>query len=163
MATPYFDESDIPGVLRALEKVCSTRAPKVMVTADTVFTIVGGPIVILELVSECITANDTTASTMKWVADGTLGSATDVSAATATLASAAAGTFIVTQMLSTGTAGAIYANGVGITRAATTANHIIIPAGILSYTIAVGSTTGTWKHYLRYRPLAGNVFVSAAF
>jgi hypothetical protein len=35
-----------------------------------------------------------------------------------------------------------------------------VPAGIITTTIAIGSTTGTWTHNLRYKPLARGVTVS---
>ena len=28
------------------------------------------------------------------------------------------------------------------------------PAGIITTVVGVGSTTGTWRHFLRYRPLS---------
>jgi hypothetical protein len=40
---------------------------------------------------------------------------------------------------------------------------MIVPAGIIEMTIAVGSTTGTWRHYLRYRPMARGIVVTALF
>ena len=41
-------------------------------------------------------------------------------------------------------------------------NTILVNAGVLELVIAVGSTTGTWKHFLRYAPLGEDVYVSAA-
>jgi phage portal protein BeeE len=51
------------------------KAAATMVNAQTVFTIANGPIEILDILSECITANDTTASTMQWQSNPTVGSA----------------------------------------------------------------------------------------
>jgi hypothetical protein len=38
---------------------------------------------------------------------------------------------------------------------------MVVPAGIIETVIAVGSTTGTWRHYLRYRPMARGTLVTA--
>lgn len=130
-----------------------------MVNGTDIFTISGGPIEILQLGALCITANDATASTLQYRADGTDGSATTITGASATLANAAAGTVVAAVPGTLATAAAIYANGVGI--GATV--PIIVPAGILEVVIGVGSTTGTWRHFIRYRPLTSGVTVSAAF
>lgn len=144
------------------EKVVKSTAA-VMVTGTTIFTIAGGPIIIQDLVSVCVTANDATASTLQWSADGTDGAATTFTAASASLANAAAGTFAVCLFTATSTAAVLYTNGVGITRP-TSGQYggMIVPAGIVTTTIAVGSTTGTWSHHLRYRPMARGVTVTAS-
>jgi len=128
---------------------------KVMVNADTVFTIGGGPIQILELLSVCVTANDATASTMQWQSVPTVGTATTITGATATLASATAGTSVLVQPTALSTAPVIVtdANG-GLHLGLVAQNHIIVKDGTLKVVIGVGSTTGTWKHYLRYKPLS---------
>jgi hypothetical protein len=134
------------------------RAPAVMVNGDDIFTITGGPIQIISLGAICITANGATASTLQYRADGTDGSATTISGASASLANAAAGTIAVTVPGTLATAPAVYANGVGIAGTV----GIIVPAGIIEIVIGVGSTTGTWKHFMRYRPLVTGVQVNAA-
>lgn len=135
----------------------------VMVDGLDVFTVSGGPIVAIELISVCVTANNGTASTLQWRADGTDGSATTFTGASASLASLAAGNFVVTQFTAVTTAPAIYTHGVGITRPTSTAHGMTIPAGIIEMVIGVGSTTGTWSHHLRYRPMAPGVTVTALF
>lgn len=127
----------------------------VLVNGTTIFTIVGGPIIIEELLAICITANDATASTLQFSADGTDGAATTISGASATLASKTAGTIVATVPGTLATAPAIYANGVGIAGTV----GIIVPAGIITTVVGVGSTTGTWKFVMRYRPLAAGVQV----
>lgn len=130
--------------------------PKVIVNGDTLFTIAGGPIQILQIASVCVTANNATASTLQYSADGTDGAATTISGASATLANAAAGTIVAAVPGTLATAPAVYANGVGIGGTV----PIIVPAGIITAVVGVGSTTGTWKHVITYRPLAPNVTVS---
>src|SRR5882762_3650440 len=66
----------------------------VMVNATTIFTIAGGPILLTQLISECVTANNATASTLQWSLTPTGLSAQTFSAATASLASAAVGTLV---------------------------------------------------------------------
>lgn len=121
----------------------------VMVNGTTIWTVSGGPIQIISIGAVCVTANDATASTLQYSADGTDGAATTITGASATLASAAAGTIVVSVPGTLATAPAIYANGVGIAGTV----GIIVPAGIITTVIGVGSTTGTWKQFIRYRPL----------
>lgn len=132
----------------------------VMVNADTIFTIAGGPIEIMELVSECITLNDATASTLQYSADPTVGAATTISGASASLANAAAGSGVVLNQTALATAPDLIDPLVGLT--GVNAKGIVVGAGIITVVIGVGSTTGTWRHHLRYRPLRRGVTVTAA-
>jgi hypothetical protein len=154
--SPYTDGWDLA------EKSVATGAA-VMVNGTDVFNISGGPIVALELVSVCVTANGAVASTLQWQADGTDGSTATFTGASGSLLSLAAGNLVVTQFTATTTAPAIYTNGVGITRPTSTAHGMTIPAGIIEMVIGTGSTTGTWSHHLRYRPLARGIVVTALF
>ncbi len=124
-----------------------------------IFTIAGGPILIYQIGSLCITANGATASTFQYQADGTDGAATTISGASASLANATAGTIVTAVPGTLATAAAVYANGVGLG----TNLPIIVPAGIVEVVVGVGSTTGTWRHFLRYAPLTTGVTVTAAF
>jgi hypothetical protein len=153
--SPWLDEQS--------ERSVSTAAAAVMVNGTDVFRVEGGPIVILDLVSVCVTANNGTASTLQWQADGTDGSATTFTGASASLASVAAGTIVATLFTATTTAPSVYTAGVGISRAATTACGMIVPAGIIEYVIGTGSTTGTWRHFMRYRALGRGINVTPLF
>ena len=130
-------------------------ATAVMVNGNTIFTISGGPLIILDLVSVCVTANDATASTLQYSSTPTVGSAKTISAASASLASATAGTTVRLNPTSLATAPDIVtaANG-GVQIGANVGNNIIVKDGTITVVIGVGSTTGTWKHYLRYKPLS---------
>lgn len=147
-------------------KVAITVLPTTLVTGTTIFTVTGGPIKITDLVSYCITSCDTTAATLQWSADGTVGAATTFSAASASLASFAAGgiiynnfTTINTAPIITGTAGVALA---GTTTS--TGGAIYVPAGIITTTIGSGPTTGTFLHYMRWVPMGGpEVTVTPAF
>ena len=144
----------LPYMWEAQSKVIVTSAA-VMVNGATVFTITGGPIVIEELLSVCVTANDGTASTMQWQSAPTVGSAATISGASASLASATAGSTVrlAPTALTTAPVIATAANG-GLHLGTNVANRIVVKDGTLKLVIAVGSTTGTWKHYLRWTPLA---------
>lgn len=142
------------------EQAVETSAA-VMVNGLALFNIAGDPIEIIDLLSICQTANDGTASTLQYQSAGTLGATTQtISGASAVLTSAAIGTSVIMQGTALSTAPTVNANGAGI-RA--TADAIIVPAGSIKAVIGTGSTTGTWKHYLRYRPLGPNAVVTAAF
>ena len=140
-----------------VEKVVSTTGA-VMSNALTVFTVAGGPIELRTLISFSSTINDATASTLQYSADPTVGAATALSGVSASLANQAAGSYInITGTL---------ANAPVITATATAisqAGGILIAPGIITLVVAVGSTTGLWKHSLRYVPLDRGVTVTAAF
>lgn len=144
----------------SLEKSAVT-ATAVMANGNTLFTIVGGPVIVVAIQSVCITANDTTASTLQYQSNPTVGSAKTISAASASLASATAGTTVTLNQTSLATAPDIVtaANG-GVAIGANVANRMILEAGTITVVIGVGSTTGTWKHYFRYIPLDSNTYVS---
>jgi|GEM_PF-1735618 len=134
-------------------------ATAVMTNGDTIFTIAGGPIEIMELVSECITLNDATASTLQYSADPTVGAATTFSGASGSLANAAAGSGVVLNQTALATAPDLVDPLVCLS--GVNARGIIVGAGIITIVIGVGTTTGTWKHFLRYRPLGRGVTVTA--
>lgn len=144
-----------------LRRDVSTTTAAVMVTGTTIFTITGGPIFISELISLCVTTCDGTASTLQWSADGTVGAATTFTGASASLAAFAAGGMVVCNFTATSTAPDLITAGVGLASVKT--RGIIVPAGILTTTIGVGSTTGTFNHYMAFTPLGPNTVVTAAF
>lgn len=39
----------------------------------------------------------------------------------------------------------------------------MLPTGTIKTVIAVGSTTGTWKHYIKYEPMSSSSLVTAGF
>ena len=135
-----------------------TNTTATLVNGTTLFTIAGGPIEILSLVARCVTTNDGTASTLQWSADPTDGVAVTISAASASLASVAAGGMVVFQGTSLATAPLVSASGANV--AQTVTNGVVVGAGIITSVIGVGSTTGTWQMHMRYRPLARGVTVS---
>ena len=135
-----------------------TNTTATLVNGTTLFTIAGGPIEILSLVARCATTNDGTASTLQWSADPPDGVAVTISAASASLASVAAGGMVTFQGTTLATAPLVSASGANIAQAVT--NGVVVGAGIITSVVGVGSTTGTWQHHLRYRPLSRGVTVS---
>lgn len=127
-----------------------------LVNGTTIWTVSGGPIQIISIGCVCVTANGATASTLQYSADGTDGSATTITGASASLANAAAGTIVVSVPGTLATAPAVYANGVGIAGTV----GIIVPAGIITTVVGVGSTTGTWRQFIRYRPLTPDSIIN---
>lgn len=148
-------------IYSAVMEKAAASGTAVMVNGDTVFTIANGPIIILDLISECISANNGTASTMQWNSAPTVGSAATISGASASLASATAGTTVrlAPTALSTAPVIATAAAG-GVQLGTNVGNYITVQPGLLKLVIGVGSTTGTWKHYIRYRPFSTNVTVT---
>lgn len=143
------------------ERTVATGAA-LLVTGTTVFTIAGGPIHIFGLLSICMVGADATAATLQWSADGTVGAATTFTAASASRASQLAGDMIICNFTALSTAPDLVTAGVGL--GPVLARGIIVPAGIITTTVGSGpTTTGTYKHYIRFKPLAPGVTVTAAF
>jgi len=132
------------------------KSAAVMVDNDDIFTVAGGPIEILALVSGCSTGNNATASTLQYEADPTNGAAVTISGASASLANAVAGATVTLQGTTLATAALLNASGSNVGQSA----GIIVSPGVISLRIGVGSTTGTWTHFLRYRPLDAGVTVT---
>ncbi len=139
----------------------ASGATAVMVDGDTLFTIAGGPIRIIGLQSVCIAANNTVASTLQYQSAPTVGTASAISGASASLASATAGSTVTLNGTALTTApDLVAASAGGVSLGANVANHIIVQAGTIKAVIGVGSTTGTWRHYISYVPLAPGVTVA---
>ena len=141
------------------EKSVVTTTAAIMSNALTVFTVANGPIEMKTWVSVCITGNDATASTFQIAVDPTVGAASTITGASATLANAIPGTIINVVGNALATAPVITPTGAAISQIF----PILIPTGIIYLTIGVGSTTGTWQHYIRYMPLARGSTVTPAF
>jgi hypothetical protein len=143
------------------EKSIQTDTARTLITGTTIFRVVGGPIIITQLVSYCITACDGTAATLQWSADGDVGAAATFTGASGSLASFAAGGIIncnfvalTTAPIITGTAGVVL-SGISTT-------GINVPAGIITTTIGSGPTTGTFLHFMRYTPMSPASYVNVA-
>lgn len=140
-----------------LQEKVALKAAATITNGQTLFTVAGGPIMVMGLVSICVTGNDGTASTLQYSATPTSGSAQTISAASASLASALAGASVTLAGTALATAALLNANGPNLIANPGT---VMVPAGIITAVVGVGSTTGTWAHYIRYRPLATGVTVS---
>ena len=144
----------------------TTTGAALLVDGTTAFTVSGGPIRVTDLISYVIVGGDSTAATLKWNADGLVGAATDFTAASSALTSLAAGgvvycnfTTLATAPVITQTAGVALAGPT-----AATGGGIYVPEGIIKMVIGSGPTvTATYKHFLRWIPLARGVTVTAAF
>lgn len=138
-----------------------TNTAATLVSGTTIFTIAGGPIEIVSLVARCVTNNDGTASTLQWSADPTDGAAATFSGASASLASVTAGAMVILLATALTTAPTVATTSVGLSfTGATPTNGVIVGAGIITTTVGAGSSTGTWMHHMRYKPLAKGVTVS---
>ena len=142
-----------------VEKGVSNSAAT-LVTGTTIFTIAGGPIAVRFMQAVCVTGNDATASTLQWSHDPTNGAAATFSGASASLANAAAGASVTLVPNALTTAPALAANGPIIPTGGGGYGDVILQPGIITTTIAVGSTTGTWRHFMRYVPMARGVTVT---
>lgn len=145
---------------------CTTTGAAILANGTTVFTVAGGPIRITDLVSYCIVGGDSAASTLQWSADGTVGAATTFTNASSSLANFIAGGIVYCNFTALATAPVITQTaGVALAGPTTsTGGGIYVPAGIITMVIGgADSTTGTYKHFMRWIPLARGVSVIASF
>ncbi len=144
-----------------LQEKVTTGTTAVMVDGNTLFTIAGGPISVQSLLSLCVTSNGATASTIVYFSVPTTGTSVAITTASASLASMIAGATVAiagtTANILTQVA-LLSTTGPNIT--SNSAGSVILPAGTIKITVAVGSTTGTWKHFLRWKPLTTGVTVA---
>lgn len=134
----------------------AVKSAAVMTNGQTIFTVTGGPILIQALVSLCVTANDATASTLQYSVTPTVGSAQTISAASASLANAAAGASVSLIGTALTTAASVNANGPNLSMTA----PLFCPAGTITMVIGTGSTTGTWQHQMYFRTLGPGITVT---
>jgi hypothetical protein len=137
----------------------------ILTNGMTVFTVAGGFIRITDLFSVNVVDDDTAAATIQWTADGTLGSATTFTAASASVATVAPGGIVNCDFTALTTAPVIAANGVALQGTTTsTGGSIIVPAGLIKLVIGgADTTTTTFRHIMRWFPLGVSVSVTAAF
>ncbi len=149
------------------EKVISTITPATMPNATTtIFTVTGGSIKILDLISYCVTTNNTNASTLQFTFDATSGSATTFTGASTSLASLVAGDFVLFDLTLLTTVPTILSTGIsGMLGPPTTQRFFITnqTGGVVQAIVGTAATTGTWGHAMRYKPLGRGVTVTAAF
>jgi hypothetical protein len=136
-----------------------------LVNGTTAFTVAGGFIRITDLFSVNVVDSDSAASTIQWSADGTLGSAVTITAASASTASVAPGGIVNCNFTALSTAPVIAADGVALQGPTTsTGGSVIVPAGVITMVIGgADTTTSTWKHVMRWVPLGPGVTVTAGF
>lgn len=139
------------------DHVAKSPSAKVMVNGDTIFTVTND-ILIYGLASECYTANNATASTLQYSVTNANGTTT-ISGASASLANAGIGVSVVAQLGALANAPTVTsASGVGVFPW----GAVRIPGGsVIKLVIGVGSTTGTWRHYIRYEPFELGAKVTA--
>lgn len=134
---------------------------KVMVNGDAIFTTTGD-ILIYAILSECYTANGATASTLQYsVTNDTTTTSQTISAASSSLANAAIGVSVIAQ-LGALTNNPVVTNASGVGAFPWGAIRVSGNSTIKTV-IGVGSTTGTWVHYVRWEPLEDGAILIPAF
>jgi hypothetical protein len=139
----------------------ANTTPAVMTSGLVIFTTTGD-LLIFGLMSVCNTANNATASTLQYTSTNNTTVATaNISAASASLANVAAGVVVTAQL------GAV-ANAPTVSTAAGVSvspwGGIRIPGNSsIKVVIGVGSTTGTWSHFVHWEPLQDGAILIPAF
>jgi hypothetical protein len=143
-----------------VEKCVATTAATMTMATDDLFVIAGGPIELVSLVGVFQTVNTGAASTFQIQANATAGGATVMSIASSSTSGAAAGTYLV---LPAAVGGAVTAVAGGAHLNLLPAELWTIPVGKIQAIVGGAGTVGTVQWYLRYKPLAPGVTVTAAY
>ena len=133
----------------------------VMTNGLEVFTTTGD-VLVFAVLSECYTANGATASTLQYSAtNNTTSTSQTMSGTSASLANAAQGVSVIAQLGALSNAPTVSnAAGVGVFPW----GAVRVPGGSsIKLVVGVGSTTGTWKHYLHWQPLEQGAVVIPSF
>ena len=132
-------------------------------TPESIFRVLGGRVLVHLLMGEVTTVIGAGATTMKWShkrlsnASAVVGTAVDLTAASASLANREVGATVVA--LGSGAAGIISNAGASI--ATLGRNAFSLPQGQLYVTTADANTTGAFKYDLWYQPLEEGAYVVA--
>lgn len=148
----------LKGVADMQERV-AVSATAVLANGTVIFTVAGGPIQVQSLISECVVGGDAQAATVQYSATATGLAAQTISGASASTANAAAHATVALIGTALATAALYNANGTNL--GMTSQGGITINVGTITTVIGSGpTTTGTWRHILRYKPLTTGVTVS---
>jgi hypothetical protein len=145
-------------VIDQAEKTVATTSATMLAATDTIFTIAGGPIQVIEILGIFNTVNTGAASTFAGQINATAGGVTALSIASASTSGAAAGTALVLPA----------AAGSAITAVAGGAHAQLLPAwiapvGTIQMVVGGAGTVGQVQWFLRYKPLAPGVTVTAGY
>lgn len=142
-----------------LQERFATSATAVLANGTTIFTIAGGPIIITSLISECVVGGDSQAATVQYAITATGLSQQTISAASGSVANAAAHATV--SLIGTALSTAAVYSSTGVNLGMSPPGGVMSPVGLIKTVIASGpTTTGTWRHIIRYRPLVTGVTVS---
>ncbi len=129
----------------------AVSATAVMATGVGILTVSGGPVQVISLISECVTTNDATASTVQYAATATGLTQQTISAASGSVASATAKATV--SLIGTALSTAAVYNAKGTNLGMSPPGGVVLNVGTVDLIMGVGSTTGTWRHIMRYKPL----------
>lgn len=148
----------IKGIADLQERV-AVSATAILADGTTIFTIAGGPIQIVSLISECVVGGDSAASTVQYSATATGLTAQTISGASGSVANAGARATVT--LIGTALSTAAVYNSKGTNLGMTNSGGVVVNVGIMTTVIGTANTTtGTWRHIMRYRPLTTAVTVS---
>ena len=136
-------------------------SPAVMTNGLSIFN-VSGDVLVFAIFSECYTANGATASTLQYTSTNNTTTTTgNMSGASASLANAAVGVSTIAQLGAVTNAPTLTtASGVGVFPW----GAIRLPGdSTIKLVIGVGSTTGTWVHYVHWQPIEDGAIIIPAF
>lgn len=130
---------------------------RVLTNGDIIFTIVGD-VEISTIISECQITGTPAATTLQWQSAPIVGVSATFTGTSASLITAVAGSSLnVISGLTT--APSLVVSGANNDN--TYPLSVWCPTGTIKTVVALGPSTGTWIHYMRYKPLEDGAYVTA--
>ena len=151
----------LKGIIDTADRCAVSSVTGVLTTGTTIFTIAGGPIELLYIMSMCTTGGDSTAATLLYTTTPTGLSAVPISTASGSVANAPVNATITYAGTGSAAACSYNAGGTFLLVSTVAGSAVIIPPGVIKITIGSGPTvTGTWSHYIKYRAMGPGVTCS---
>jgi hypothetical protein len=151
----------IKGILDTADRNAVSSVTGVLTTGTTIFTIAGGPIELLYIMSMCTTGGDATAATLLYTTTPTGLAAVPISLASGSVANAPVNATVTYAGTGAAAACVYSAGGTQLLASTVAGSGVIIPPGTIKITVGSGPTvTGTWSHYIKYRAMGPGVTCS---
>ena len=145
-----------------LERTFNTSANNTSLNAtgnSVLFTVSGGPILMLDLLTVCVNTGTGSSSTLAYGVVPTSGASNTVIASTTTAVTSIANGTTFNLPATFGTGNVIVTVG-GCAASLVPASGIIVPQGNIVATVGVAAIAGVFQHLIRYKPLSNASAIS---
>lgn len=157
MVNPSFTlqapQASIPGAIAVSSSI------QILVDNRIIFNVISGSIEIITLYAECQSLNNSNTAQARWRSNPSVGDEVVISGFTTLLSNFAAKTSFVLDPVTLTTVPIMNLAPTGVSLGGEKTG-VIVPVGSIQINMSGGlGTSGTWKHFMSYRPLSENSVV----